>query len=469
MRAVVLCLIVLCASGAANEQRWTATAAKLDSYTAAMFRLGRFNGVVLVASKGHVYRRAYGYSDFGARVSNTTSTQFEIASISKMFTAAAILKLRDKGALQLNDSLCRYLTPCPQTWRPITIQEVLDHRSGIPDYEDALDLESATYYDFMTKPDSSKRILERQAALPLDFVPGTRFSYSNTGYVVLGFIVESAAHQSYAAFLHRAVLDPAGLRSTGVIGVDPATRLAKGYSMDVAWAQRVRGFDIAAVAPKEVPKLALTPPSGDAGLFSTVDDLLRWTEIMLGSKPELFNSQERAEIFSATDGYGDGWFVENQFGLLRYSHTGELPGFLSDVDVYPTAGTTTIMMDNVEMPTRSFTRDVQAIALGQPYDNPYSGELVQLAQSAQNALFGTYAMTNGDSLCVTESSDHMLLAKVKGKFAAGLLPFSATRFYMPLSSGIVTFEQPPNQPQQINLRYDGVDHPGARGSSEPCQ
>jgi CubicO group peptidase (beta-lactamase class C family) len=454
---------------AAGPNRWNETTERVDRYAADMSVLGRFNGAVLVARRGQVFEKAYGYADFASHSPMTVQTQFEIASLTKMFTAIAILKLRDRGALRLEDSICRYVQPCPAAWQPVTIDEILHHRSGIPDYENALDIESPAYYAFMTQPESSKRILQREAALPLDFPPGSRFSYSNSGYVALGFAIEAAAHEPYARFLHEAVLDPAGLTSTGILGVDRAPRLAKGYEPpDVSWAQRLAGFSIASADPKEVPKLSLTPPSGDAGLFSTIGDMYRWTQIMMGVGPKVVNAAERAEVFHAIDGYGDGWMIGSQFGLQRYRHTGELPGFLSNVSVYPAEGITTIVMSNVDTPMMAFTRDVQAIALGQPYDEPYSGALVSLGDKAFSALFGEYAMADGDSLCVTRDAHGMLEAKIKDKFVAGLLPMSATRFYMPLSSGVVTFDLRSGHAKSVNMRYNGVDHIGIASATSHC-
>ena len=448
---------VLLAGAIAAASTWSHTAARVNTYASEAAKLGRFNGVALVAQGPNVYHAAFGYADVARRVPNTVQTQFEIASLTKMFTAFAILKLRDEGRLRLSDSVCRFLSPCPQQWEAVTIDEVLHHRSGIPDYESSLEMESDKYFAFMTQPDDSRRILEREEALPLDFAPGTKFSYSNTGYIALGFIIQAASGQTYASYLHSQVLGPAHMDDTGVIGVDPAPHLAVGYlAPDVSWAQRLAGFSLEDVNPKPVPKLSLTPPHGDAALFSTAGDLLKWARIMLGGDPELVSDAERKEIWTSVDGYGDGWMISAQFGRERYRHTGELPGFLSNIAVYPQDGTIVIMLDNLDTPMMAVTRDLNAAVFDAPYDPPVDGKEVTLAQQQLQSLTGQYKTADGDLACVSIDPRFLTIA-IKGRFTAGLIPMAPDRFYMPLSAGVVTFT-----PTSLNMRYNGEDHPAAR-------
>ncbi|HET6893915.1 MAG TPA: serine hydrolase domain-containing protein [Candidatus Baltobacteraceae bacterium] len=459
MRLFVLAALL---AAAAAPSSWDATTVRVETYASQAARLGRFNGVVVVARGQHVYRGAFGYADIAKRAPNTMQTQFEIASLTKMFTAFAILKLRDEGRLRLSDSVCRYLSPCPQQWQAVTIDEVLHHRSGIPDYESSLEMESDAYYAFMTQPNDSERILQREEAPPLDFPPGTKFSYSNTGYIVLGFIIEKAAGTSYAAYMHAHILGPAHMTHTGIIGVDPAPQLAVGYSApDLTWAQRLAGFDVADVHAKPVPKLTLASPHGDAALFSTADDLLAWARIMLGANPTLVSSAERREIFTSIDGYGDGWMISPQFGRERYRHTGELPGFLSNIAIYPNDDTIVIMLDNLDTPMNAVTRDLNAAVLDAPYDAPVSGTQVALAPAQAQQLTGAYKTQDGSIACVSIGKQFLEIA-IRDRFTAGLIPLAPDRFYMPLSAGTVTFTS-----TSLNMRYNGEDHRAAR-IPQPC-
>jgi hypothetical protein len=211
----------------------------------------------------------------------------------------------------------------------------------------------------------------------------------------------------------------------------------------------------------------LTAPEGDAGIFSTTGDLLTWGRVMLGAKPEVVSAQERAEVLHDIEGYGDGWMVESAFGLSRFYHTGELPGYLSFFAVYPTSATIVVVLDNLDTPTATLTRDLQAIALGKPFDEPVSGALATISPAQEAVLFGRYKLTNGGIICVAKDGD-LLAAGLAGHYVAGLLPMAADRFYMPLSSGVVTFTVPANgSASEMNLRYSGVDHVASRIDT-PC-
>jgi CubicO group peptidase (beta-lactamase class C family) len=145
---------------------------KADKYFSARTRLGRFSGVVLVARSSEVlFEKGYGFADVEHALLFTTTTQLPIASLSKLFTAMAVLKLRDTGRLRLDDSICAHLSNCPDTWKPITIQDLLRHTSGIPDYEEALELGSDNYLQFMRQQNASEKIMENARKLPLDFPP----------------------------------------------------------------------------------------------------------------------------------------------------------------------------------------------------------------------------------------------------------------------------------------------------------
>jgi CubicO group peptidase (beta-lactamase class C family) len=277
-------------------------AQRCDDYVGALARLGRFNGVALVQFGERIaFEQAYGDADIAHHVRCITATQFDAASISKMFTAYATLLLRDRGALKLDDSIAGYLDDCPAQWRPVTVAQLIHHTSGIPDYEESLDLESPAYLQFMREPNSSQRIIARQKALPLDFAPGTRWRYSNTGYIVLSMIVERAAGMPFGAVLHRDVFDPAGMRETGVFGYDRPVRLAVGSKAEpIPWPEYLAGFRIAQYA-QPLPQLPLSPPHGDAGVFTTAGDLARWNARMLGGG--FVSPARRAEIFDGDDAH----------------------------------------------------------------------------------------------------------------------------------------------------------------------
>lgn len=434
---------------------------RVDQYLTRSAQLGRFNGVALVAVDGKVVlRKGYGYADFSKRIRNTAETQFEIASISKMFTADVVLQLARQGKLSLSDSVCRYLSPCPALWNAVTIDELIHHRSGIPDYETALGMEQPQYFAYMTKPGNAAQILADAAKKPLDFTPGSKYSYSNTGYIALANVAQQAAGEPFAQLMHHLILDRAGLAHSGVLGCDKASALALPYAKELTWAQRLAGVDLSAQTPVAVPQLALEPVHGDAEIFSTVDDLYRWSTLAQGSS--IVPAADAALIFTPVEGYGFGWTIDEAFGTTRYRHTGELPGYLSDLTVFPKKHVTIVLMQNFESPMGNLVRDVSAAALDRPFDLPYSGNVVDLDATRRDNALGTYRMTSGETLTIAAGTPY-IVASIKDQFSAGLIPLDDGRFYMPLSGGVVTFgDIRHGRAQRVTLHYAGVDHNGVR-------
>jgi CubicO group peptidase (beta-lactamase class C family) len=459
------CLLATTPAPRSAEQSSAASA--LDKYLTASTELGRFSGAVLVAKDGVILlRKAYGYSDIEKRIPYSVETQSEIASLSKMFTAMSVLKLRDRGTLRLEGSVCDYLDDCPEAWKTVTIEEVMRHTSGITDYEDALDLGSDKYMAFMREPGTSRRILENAKKLPLDFKPGEKFKYSNTGYVVLGFIVQQVSKQPFGEFLAEQILKPAGMSHSGVIGYGPApTLLARGYTHgDLSWPQMLKGVSLVDEDLKPLPSLPLTRPHGDAGMYSTLDDLYRWSLVMDGGS--FVSASEIAEVFSpGRDGYGYGWVIGEDFGQKRYQHTGVLPGFLSSLIKFPAEKLTIVIMSNLDRArTSTISGAISAIALNKPYDMPVTGAVVKLTNEQQAALVGVYKLADGKNLSI-EVDGESVSAEIKGQFLAGLIPLSAIRFYMPLSDGTMTFDLGDDgKAKSVNMHYKGVDRIGQRGS-----
>jgi CubicO group peptidase (beta-lactamase class C family) len=211
----------------------TRIARDADRYLTARSEMGNFSGAVLIAKGDRViFRKGYGFADLEKRIPFTPGTQHAIASISKMFTAMAALKLRDEGKLELGDSVCKYYIDCPQAWRPVTIDHLIHHTSGIPDYEAELELGSDKYIDFMRQPGSRTRILTQMATKPLEFTPGEKFNYSNTGYILLAQAVGQAAGIPFAEYVRNEIFIPAGMTRTGALGTSDPTSLAKGYTYE---------------------------------------------------------------------------------------------------------------------------------------------------------------------------------------------------------------------------------------------
>jgi CubicO group peptidase (beta-lactamase class C family) len=428
-----------------------------DRYLSVRSEMGNFSGAVLIAKGDRVlFRKAYGYADLENRIPFTPETNFHVASISKMFSAMAALKLRDAGRLKLDDRLCAYIDDCPTAWAEITLDHVIHHTSGIPDYESGLGLGSGEYREFMSQPDVMEKIVALAKSKPLDFAPGSKFNYSNTGYILLNQAIEKAAGVPFGSYVRQELLDPAGMTSSGVLGESPApARPSYGYTYgDIGWGKIIGGVSYTEGHMRRVNELKST---GGAWLYSTLDDLHRWSRVMDGGK--LVPKSRAAEVFTARlEGYGFGWFVDKYLGRTRYSHTGSLQGFVSNFMKFPDDSVTIIVFSNIDRGRMSsINRALTAITFGEPWDMPVRGTFMTLTADEYPPLLGEYRMSDGRKLTVTFGE--MLTAKLDGQYEAGLLPISPTEFYFPLADGRAIFTLDANgKATEVNMRYAGADH-----------
>lgn len=454
---------VLVASPCLAAAQTRDVAAKADQYLSIRSDMGNFTGAVLIAKGDRVlFRKGYGYADVAKRIPFTPDTQHEVASVSKMFTAMAALKLSEAGKLKLTDSICLYLDNCPAAWQPITVNEVIHHSSGIPDYEEPMGLGSDDYMKFMAKPGAIVQLLNEARTKPLDFPPGTKFTYSNTAYDLLSYIVQRAAGEPFADYVRSTLLKPAGMIHSGVIGVDAPKNLETAYTWgELGWEKVVGGVSFTEGFMEPVANLPLTQPEGDAWLFTTLDDLFRWSRTMDGGK--LVTPAEASAVFTPELGnYGFGWFIEKTLDRTRYSHTGALPGRLTNFLKFPDDSVTIIIFSNADRGRMaSVTHDLSAIALGLPYDMPVRGKVIKLTPEQIAPLLGDYKQADGKVLSI--SAGDLLTAKLTGRYTAGLIPLSPTEFYFPLGDGRAIFTLGADgKATQVNMRYSGTDHIATR-------
>jgi CubicO group peptidase (beta-lactamase class C family) len=317
-----------------------AAAARIDAYLRQLAESGHLSGAVLVAEHGSVFRQAYGFADSDARIPNTTQTDFRLGSLTKQFTAMAILILQERGKLHVQDRICLYVPQCPQAWQPITIQELLTHTSGIPDY--------TGFHDFPVKIGQAvtpEQLIARFKSMPLRAVPGTQLRYSNSGYVVLGYIIERVTGTSYADFMHKNIFLPLKMYHTGYDEVHPQLpEHATGYYQD-----KVRATFV-----------DISEAYSAGGLTSNVEDMYLWdqalTHHLLVSQAAYramftpyINCPPPGSCSLSTDlGYGYGWFIAREPQDLLYYHTGGIDGYISYNGIYPNRDVDVIVLSNVE-------------------------------------------------------------------------------------------------------------------------
>ena len=318
--------------------------AKADTYLSKLTKGSRFSGSVLMARNGKVLiRKGYGEADREKHLVNTAQTKFRIGSLTKQFTAMAILILQTQGKLNVHDRICTYLSNCPTSWQAITIHQLLTHTSGIPDYTRFPDFQTT-----MGSPSSPAQTIARFKDKPLDFQPGQKFSYSNSGYVVLGAIIERASGATYEAFLRDNIFVPLQMVNSGYDHNNG--ELAVGYRDQT---------NIADFIDMSIPYAA-------GGLYSTVEDLYRWDQALYTDK--LIPKNLRDMMFTAFGGfgYGYGWGIGKEGDRPVASHVGGVQGFSSSIARYPNDKVVIIVLGNRE--------DVNSGAIGVQLAKMFFGE-----------------------------------------------------------------------------------------------
>lgn len=311
----------------------------VDAYITAETTQHLFRGAVLVGIKGKiVFDKAYGLANEEWDVQNTTSTKFRIASLTKQFTAACILLLQERGQLNVHDPISRYLPGLPEAWQPITIHQLLTHTSGVPNYTD-----SSQFTRLNRMGTTPQEMTALVADKPLDFKPGSQWHYSNTGYMLLGMIIEKTSGQSYADFLKRNIFGPLGMTNSGY---DQAIPILK---------ERASGYQIKDGQLANADFIDMSGPYAAGGIYSTVEDMYRWSEA-LAQEGKLLSASSLKQMFTEYpeavyqgQHYGYGVVINRQkFGKLLYYHGGGVEGFSSVIQRYSAEGVCIVVLSNLD-------------------------------------------------------------------------------------------------------------------------
>jgi len=350
--AFLIACVIACAPGAPRSAvpsptgastltpTLTPAGARLDAYLSGLAQAGDLRASALVARGDAVLlSKGYGAADEASEAPNTAKTRFRIGSITKQFTAMAILILQEQGKLRVEDSLCQYLSECPQAWRDITLRHLLTHTSGVPNYTNFPDFPA-----LIGTPVTLDQLIARFRTQPLEFPPGARWSYSNSGYILLGSVIERVSGQSYSAFLQDHIFAPLGMRDTGYDTNSPPSP------------QHATGYLKAHVQPVYIDMSEVGPAGA---LYSTVEDLYRWDRAL--AQRRLVSAAALNAMFTpaiscpaggcalpSDQGYGYGWFIAAESGQTLIYHLGHIDGFLTYNGFSEPDGVTVVLLSNLE-------------------------------------------------------------------------------------------------------------------------
>lgn len=384
-------------------------ASQVDEYMSAAIKSSGFSGSILVARDGQVVvSRGYGMANLEDEVPNTPQTRFRLGSLTKQFTAVAILMLQERGALGVQDSICKYLPQCPAAWQPITLHHLLTHTSGIPNSE---------YTETIKLPMSAANTVERLSNKPLEYTPGRLFRYSNSNYILLGHIIERASGQSYVAFLQEHIFQPLQMTDTGY---DNPRRILK---------HRAAGYSMRGETVINALYIDMSIPYSAGGLYSTVEDLYRWDQALYTEK--LLTRKSLAMMFTPFKGnYGYGWYIAEQDGHRFISHSGWLDGFAASFGRYPEDRVTVIILSNLDSaPANTIARNIGAIALGLRHAAPEERRAIKIDSRIYGAYVGRYELAPNFIVTITEEGDR-LMGQASGHPQVELFPQSENEFFV---------------------------------------
>jgi CubicO group peptidase (beta-lactamase class C family) len=418
---------------------------KLDTLISAYAKLYKFNGSALVAKNGVILlNKGYGYRNAENKVANNEQTIFQLGSITKQFTSAVILKLQEEKKLSVSDKLSKYFPGYPKG-DSITIQQLLTHTSGIYNYTNDGDFMT----NEITKPASREKMMALFKDKPLDFSPGTSWNYSNSGYSLLGYIIEAVTKKPYYQAVRKYIFTPLHMTHSGF----DFTHLKK--------KEKATGYFILNEKDAKTAPIVDSSVSFSAGaIYSTVGDLYLWHKA-LQKNSILSKTQQEKAYTPVKNNYGYGWGIDSIEGKRRVSHGGGIHGFVTDISRVPEDDVCVILLSNVSDPLGDITKSIFAILYGKEYVLPKERIVMKLPQEKLKQYEGEYEL-NKDLHVVIKLKDGELVAAPTGQREEIL--YAEKEDFLFLQSQDIQLEFTRNEKKEI----DGfILHQG--GAKIPCK
>jgi len=428
-------------------------AARIDPLFSIVMQSNWPGGEVLVARGGRIiFEKGYGCAQMESRTPFTDHTRFRIGSLTKQFTSAAIFKLAEDGKLGVDDHLSKLIPDWPRG-DEVTLRHLLTHTSGIHNFT-----AKPGFYEHVTDPISMEALIASFENDPYDFNPGEKYSYCNSGYVLLGHIVEKVSGQSYSEYLREAFFEPLGMKNTGVyrLGMSSLGE-ALGYSYTNGTTVRAVNWDMSEVST-----------AGE--LYSTAHDLFLWNEAIFHHRVLSEASLKTAftiGVLKLDDpthpeevGYACGWTRDWLNGAREISHGGELGGFGSYLLRLPDYNLTVVVLLNCaphppEIQQWVLAREIARRVLGSELPNDVKQKVVELTPADLALAVGKYDLGGGAFITITTEVNH-IFAQITGRPRFEMFPKSDRAFFVPGGNAEATFvRNATNQVAKVILRQSG--------------
>jgi CubicO group peptidase (beta-lactamase class C family) len=433
-QAALRVLVLLAASCAA----WAQDVARLDQIVRAHLPNHRFMGSVLVARGPDVIlSKGYGSANLEWDAPNTPRTKFRLGSVTKQFTAAAILLLQDRGKLSVDDPVRKYAPDAPAAWDKITLYHLLTHTSGIPSFTGFLE-----YRQWQRLETTAQETVARFRDRPLEFVPGEKWAYSNSGYLLLGYVIERVSGVSYGQFVAENLFAPLGMRDSGY------------DSNEAVIAQRASGYTPGPKGVVNAGYVHMSVPHAAGGLYSTTEDLLKWELGLFGGKVLSPASLEKM-LTPFRRNYACGLFVETRKGRKVIEHGGSIQGFNAQLSYYPDDKLTVAVLGNVngDAPGAIASR-LAAVAHGETVILPSERKEISLDPKILARYVGLYEVSPGTNLAIAMGSDG-LTAQLGAQPAGRIYAASEKRFFLRTVDAEIEFGTDPSGAVTRATLYQG--------------
>jgi CubicO group peptidase (beta-lactamase class C family) len=421
-------------------------AQKIDLLLEAHTNNESFNGTVLVAQKGRiVLQKGYGSKNADKLLLNDGNSIFQVGSITKQFTAAVILKLQEMQLLSIHDKLSKYFPELPFAGK-LTIEQLLSHTAGIFNYTNNADFMKLE----AVKPATREKLFALFKDKPLEFEPGTRFNYSNSGYLLLGFVIEKITGKPYYQVVHEFIFTPLQMDHSGFnfAGLQSPHK-AIGYST-------LHGKTS---TPAGIVDSSASFAAG--AIYSSVTDLYKWDRSLYGEK--IISHASLTNAYTRRQGiYGLGWVIDSAHGKEIYQHSGGIFGFTSFIVRSPSEDICIILCDNKgDGGLESIAKGINAILHHQPYELPKQPVIISIDSAILKTYVGQYELSPNFLLTVRFENGQLSL-QAPGQDEIPLLPTSANLFYLKLANAELEFVKASDGKIENLILHRSGDHMPAK-------
>lgn len=366
--------------------------AKLDEAVQAFAKEGRFMGAVLVARGDQILlSKGYGSANLEWNIPNGPTTKFRLGSVTKQFTAAAILLLEERGKLKLDDPVKNYVPDAPAAWDKVTVFHLLTHTSGIPSFTGFPD-----YRKTNALTSTPGQLVARFRDKPLEFEPGEKWNYSNSGYVLLGCVIEKAGGVDYAKFVQENIFDPLGMKDSGC---DSSRTIIP---------RRAAGYEPGAKGPVNTSYIHMSVPFSAGALYSTTEDLLKWERGLFGGKllkPE--SLQKMITPFKRDYALGVG--VVTRDGVKTVFHGGGIEGFSTYLAYCPDDQLTVVVLANLTGSNpETMALLLGDLARGKEVKLPTPRKEVSVPVEKMKDYVGTYALNPTFEIAIVLEGEQLM-------------------------------------------------------------